>query len=233
MSLFCIPEEIFLYISTLLAIDDVISLSQTCKYLRNILPRHCIDKCIHVIQGPDINISGIFSIVHDRISSSWKQSTYFDVQPFTSHLYDVAISMYWKDDGRANRKAQIYLQLWKPNIEDGTSEMVIEDRNIFSPATNLKETVYTILTRKKSVISMARPGDYLRFMKSYDWWDGNFTVNNFQLIIRRLFQVPKIGNPGLKMIKQNCVCTVRDCPWDMDKILNNTKYLKKSNLNYW
>ena len=75
-----LPNDVLLYLASFLYIEDIICLSMTCKYLRNILP-------LRLIRGPSIDEYG------PDTWDSWQPSIYFDAPTLTSYILSAAISM--------------------------------------------------------------------------------------------------------------------------------------------
>ena len=148
-----LPNDVLLYLASFLYIEDIICLSMTCKYLRNILP-------LRLIRGPSIDEYG------PDTWDSWQPSIYFDAPTLTSYILTAAISMTWKDHGWGVQKGKVWIQLMRPRLNNHRLKLVYEDKDIFGDVPHKEKKVIKILSRKDPIISLAQPGDHFRFMKN-------------------------------------------------------------------
>lgn len=164
-----LPEVVLSNLANYLSPEDLARLSQTCRRLHSLLP-HSI-----IIRGADFTI-------HGPRGGHWAPEPYFDMPPLTSIVKCLALSVKWRDQGWGNRKGEIFLQLMRPT-DSREDEMIVEKRQVFGIAEHDEVKVRTDL-RGEPVVTLARPGDFYRFMRNAGGGGGHqLIVSNFRVIV--------------------------------------------------
>ena len=164
-TLYVIPYPVLRKILEFLPPIDIISLSQTCKKLRQSLPFYFI------ITGQDFKKRG----------PHWGHfcpEKWFDGPKLNKYVEDINISMKWKDQGGGNRKGKVWLQIIRNN------EMILETKpELCGLAKHDWEEVNIHLTREDNIVKEYKPGDQFRIMRNIGGGGGHeLNVQNFNLV---------------------------------------------------
>ena len=167
-SLLDMPEEIMLYVSKYLMIEDVVHLSMTCKMFFHMLPTYSLEE--KVIDMPN----------SDSKDSTWETTLHwtfdFETLPFTSCIFMVTISatVFCEDySSRDKERNNITLQLIRPGITPNDPKVIMEEyvfdeerEEFFKKLILSAKNVIRCFCIDDRIINMIQPGDYFRFKKN-------------------------------------------------------------------
>lgn len=152
------PDLVVLTIVEFMGPEDTAKLSMTCRRLYNLLPKFL------VMKGADFSIRGT--------GTGWGDvEPYFDGPVLQTAVKSLKVSVAgWKDQGWGNRKGIIFVRLMRRPVEPasnsgGTREESTIVADLFGLAEHMETSAERQLRKSDTVVSLARPGDWYRFMR--------------------------------------------------------------------
>ena len=164
-----LPSLVLLRVADYLSPEDTARLSQTCQRLRSILPRFLF------IRGKDF-------LIYGPNWGHWVPELYFDGPVLSSAVKKISSSVSWVDQRYGNRKGEIFVQLMRP-VSGREDVMIAEKRELFGIAEHREMHPKSEIT-EDSIVTLARAGDYYRFMRNAGGGGGHsLTVKDFRVIV--------------------------------------------------
>ena len=182
------PELVLLRMADYLCPEDTVRLARTCRRFYSILPSFL------VMKGKDFHTVG--PSYQESVRNGAPPELYFDGPPLTSTVKKLNMSLVWKDQGWGNLKGEIFVRLmrqssmkevkgrlpWSKPKRVSESEVVAEKRRVFGIAKHHEEAANTEIVND-SIVSLAEPGDFYRFMRNMGGGGGHkLTVKRFRAV---------------------------------------------------
>lgn len=191
-SLSDMPDLVLLHMADYLCPEDTVRLARTCRRFYSILPSFLIMK------GKDFHAVG--PSYQESVRNGAPPELFFDGPPLTSTVKRLNMSLVWKDQGWGNLKGEIFVRLMRPSSKEvegkkgrlpwskpktqRVSEMVqvAEKRRVFGIAKHHEEAADAEIVND-SIVSLAEPGDFYRFMRNVGSGGGHkLTVKKFRAV---------------------------------------------------
>ena len=187
-SLSNMPELVLMRVADYLRPEDTARLASTCRRLHSILPAFL------VMKGKDFRADGP-SAYTESVKNGAPPELYFDGPPLTSTVKKLNMSVVWKDQGWGNMKGELFVRLMRPTtkqplkgdspqgkLKKEDSVMVAEKRRVFGIAKH-KEEESKVEIRNDSILNLAKPGDFYRFMRNVGGGGGHrLDVKKFKAV---------------------------------------------------
>lgn len=177
------PDLVLLRLADFLCPEDTSRLAQTCRRFYTTLPSFL------VMRGKDFHVVG--PSYQESVRNGAPPEHYFDGPPLPSTVKKLTMSLVWKDQGWGNLKGEIFVRLMRPPQSGRRGrfwhkkldpQMVAEKRRVFGIAKHSEEEAKVEITND-SVLTLAQPGDFYRFMRNMGGGGGHtLTVKKFRTV---------------------------------------------------
>lgn len=152
--------------------EDIVRLGRTSRRMHAMMPE--VSLITELWKGPDFDISG-------PSSGRCTPELYFDGPILPSTVKDLQLSVVWRDQGKGNRKGELFMKLMRPTA-NGEPMQIAGHPSLFGFAEHHKTKAHKVIRKDHPVVAEAKAGDFYRFMRQIGGGgDHELKVKNFQV----------------------------------------------------